>query len=1160
MEYAGGKMRSKLFLFLVVMMLLVGVVCAASDKNNDKISDKKIEDTTNESYKKVTDVPSKWKDKVQVTDKSTDIGMYKVEDYKGNIKISKKENNKISKVKVKIPEKTIKELPGYDGKEFAVLHIADDGSVSYREVKTKDVKVGTDVVFETEMSTTIVGGATGYWIKNFSQSLFDTTMNIHGEGVTAVTVNITNPPAYTNILDYVPGNNDSMPISNGVAWWRFDEASGSTIYDDIGSNDLTISGTVSRQTEFPGMFNKSVYIGHTSTPYMVGSTMTNISRTHDFTIVAWINSSDTANNTLTKKILTTGQSTSDRVTFAIRNGQLVAGVYNGASYLYRQQIDIEDNTNYFVAAVYDWTGSSGSFKLYANDLSDLSSSVSISSDYSGTYIKSMDTHQDNVIVFDRALTEQEVMNLRRGFSGIRAYTYPGGNMTPIQSGSQTLTSADSLDSIKFNSSYSNSYSGSIVEYFQQDYTLINEYDNDTHHKVDMIYTPQSNVTAGELVYELSSIDGLGEPVLTSNQTGATVSLEGNNLTVHIGSMAADTSKYFNVAMEILTNPQQLRVEDWDLNNDAHIASIYLYNSQVNDTWDISLHEMLPGYNYTISYTNGTSITTQYADSTDVALHLTSLVGNYNLILSREYIDNIVDYTPVSNSLSILVGSGQEFWVQLLNTDATHWKINGSEVQLNESINEASYVFNESAGIYNLTVETAGDSQTWIVTVEQPRIEGYIPDSLTPVIGVGDERLFSVGLSLPDDVEWLVDGVVQNSSLNSTSSVYIFSSEFDTNYNVTARTTYDQVSWNLTVLPLSIESWTPTNMTLNTKNGTPLNLNLSLVGVGMVQWLVNGEVRDTDVNVNVSSYVFVDSGIGEYNVTGRIDGYQKTWNVTVLPRTIDSWYPIEDSVSVTEGGVIQLNVTCSDPSTVWWYVDGELAQTNTSSIYAGFSYEDEVGLHQVNATIDDDVHSWYVDVVHKSIVGFSPSDTTPSTPITDSVDLWVNMDGLDNIYWYIDGVEVDSDINVTGSNYTFYKGISGYYNVTAESTYDSQTWIVHVLSNNFIDFNPSEYEASWSENTSQEFNVTLQANGTVDWLLNGELVQSNSSSSQASYILDEKAGSYNVTARVDEDQIEWLATITESRWKHWMKWDGSTFDWYYRNPDDSQYDRDIEVGA
>ena len=53
-------MRRKAILFLVVMMVLVGVVCAAGDKNNDKISDKKIEDTTSESYKKVTDVPSKW--------------------------------------------------------------------------------------------------------------------------------------------------------------------------------------------------------------------------------------------------------------------------------------------------------------------------------------------------------------------------------------------------------------------------------------------------------------------------------------------------------------------------------------------------------------------------------------------------------------------------------------------------------------------------------------------------------------------------------------------------------------------------------------------------------------------------------------------------------------------------------------------------------------------------------------------------------------------------------------------------------------------------------------------------------------------------------------------------------------------------------------------
>ena len=46
-----------------------------------------------------------------------------------------------------------------------------------------------------------------------------------------------------------------------------------------------------------------------------------------------------------------------------------------------------------------------------------------------------------------------------------------------------------------------SYSGSIVGYFQQNYTLVNEYDNASHHRVDILYSPLSNVTDGELVYE-----------------------------------------------------------------------------------------------------------------------------------------------------------------------------------------------------------------------------------------------------------------------------------------------------------------------------------------------------------------------------------------------------------------------------------------------------------------------------------------------------------------------------------------------------------------------------------------------------------------------------------------------------------------------------------
>ena len=106
MAGAGGKMR-KLVLFLVVVGLLVGVVAGGEGKKGPI-------DVTNESWKSISGTPEKWKD-IRVTDKSTGMRMYKIEDIGGNIKISKKEGLSKSSVKVQVktpisPKKVLSEM------------------------------------------------------------------------------------------------------------------------------------------------------------------------------------------------------------------------------------------------------------------------------------------------------------------------------------------------------------------------------------------------------------------------------------------------------------------------------------------------------------------------------------------------------------------------------------------------------------------------------------------------------------------------------------------------------------------------------------------------------------------------------------------------------------------------------------------------------------------------------------------------------------------------------------------------------------------------------------------------------------------------------------------------------------------------------------------
>lgn len=143
--------------------------------------------------------------------------------------------------------------------------------------------------------------------------------------------------------------------SNLVAYFSFDETTGSTIADHVGSNSLTASGS----KVVRGRFNRARSLNGTVSDYAIKNPVSSFP-TSAITVEMWVKSSN-----LTKNGALFSYAASTDNDFLIYNSQNLA-IYRGAAVGGSTGMSVNDGRWHHIAAT--WQGSSGVTRLYKDGL------------------------------------------------------------------------------------------------------------------------------------------------------------------------------------------------------------------------------------------------------------------------------------------------------------------------------------------------------------------------------------------------------------------------------------------------------------------------------------------------------------------------------------------------------------------------------------------------------------------------------------------------------------------------------------------------------------------------------------------------------------------------------------------------------------------------
>ncbi|MDA0524072.1 S-layer protein domain-containing protein [Methanococcoides alaskense] len=264
-------------------------------------------------------------------------------------------------------------------------------------------------------------------------------------------------------------------------------------------------------------------------------------------------------------------------------------------------------------------------------------------------------------------------------------------------------------------------------------------------------------------------------------------------------------------------------------------------------------------------------------------------------------------------------------------------------------------------------------------------------------------------------------------------------------------------------------------------------------------------------------------------------------VAMAAPTIDGATP--PSPHASEVGVqVDFFINITETSNVTWYVDGISMATVigvTDSTYSNSTAS--VGPHTVvaNATSatgsTEEPWAWTVTAIPAPLITSNDPSLTFSNNVGDSQTFTIDIDQTVDVNWLLDGNLVSSNSSVITSSYTNNSAESGIYNLTAFVTNANGTdqaiwdWTVDTAAPEITSNDPS---LTFSNNVgdSQIFTIDIDQTVDVNWLLDGNLVSSNSSVTTSSYTNNSaEIGTYNLTAFVTNangtDQAIWDWTVS-----------------------------------
>jgi S-layer protein (TIGR01567 family) len=244
-----------------------------------------------------------------------------------------------------------------------------------------------------------------------------------------------------------------------------------------------------------------------------------------------------------------------------------------------------------------------------------------------------------------------------------------------------------------------------------------------------------------------------------------------------------------------------------------------------------------------------------------------------------------------------------------------------------------------------------------------------------------------------------------------------------------------------------------------------------------------------------------------------------------------------------------SVAVNETSNVTWFLNDVEFETDGNTTTASYSNDSApAGTYEVKAVAengngsDEYIWTWTVSNAANEtleITDFNPDDTTPDSTTGSTVEFNITLNQEATIRWLIDGIEMDTETGSSGS-YSNSTAPAGEYNVTAIATNvnnsDQQewTWTVSNATNESLsitDFNPDDTTPDSTAGDLLEFNITLNQEATIRWLIDGIEMDTETGSSSSYSNSTAPAGEYNVTAIATNvngsDQQGWTWTVSKA---------------------------------
>ena len=675
---------------IIIAIILLSLFLSVASAKDTLIGDTVVDSSAKES-KIITNVPAELKNKIAIAGADSSYKVTKTSDY---IIISKAEaKDTHTKTKCTIDLSVIESLPGYNGKEFRYVRLVDGRIVDSKLIKTKDVLKGKTVVFDAVFSEVIVSGFTGTYIKTVSVNTLNTTIPFDMYYGTGLRVLIEDPDEYivwdeTNISTY--------PDPSGwlVVWPLNGNA-----------NDITGNG---RHGTVTGANSTAGRSGVSNTAYYFDG---------DNDVISY----DYPDTTYTTNTFFMGfkftDSSDNRCVVDFRNP---SGVGRTGMYLYENKYYINNATT---TSKINATSSVGwCFASYPFGSQGAINYIWLGNRYNLQY--DFKGWIDVMGLYNGTLTADQYRVFPYGYQGITVAPVPGTTRIPIVSENQSISASTSMTGLNIQSPKSETKNVTLIKYLTQNATLVREWDNSTHHRVDMLFTAGCNVTEGTLSYELDSVEGLDSPLLDTNATGSSVTLENTTLLIEIGSLTSGQTRYFNVSLPF-TNFNITEFSPEDSTPEIPVGGQQIFTASVNGTTDFQW------------VVNGTKVETDTATSTGSYTFDGVTVGDYNITVTvpgdhRTWIltvrpDVVVSKSPVNLYPKIRNQTIEQFKIIYSHPVTVHWFLNNTEQQQDNDTMVTAYWFNASTiGLYNVTARIDDSQVVWSVNVTS-----------TPKTGLGD---------------------------------------------------------------------------------------------------------------------------------------------------------------------------------------------------------------------------------------------------------------------------------------------------------------------------------------------------------------------------------------------------------------------------------------